>query len=230
MCFSASVSYTAAALLVPAGVYGIRQSARTHEPYWMIALIPLLFGIQQGLEGGIWQSLSGDSDSRRHWLALGFLFFSHFFWLWWVPLSSSRVESDPVRRRMFLFMAVIGILGGSVLYIPLLINPEWLAVSVKQHSIVYTVKMLHDAYLPSGLDRSLYALIVLVPLIYSSHQHLRLFGGLVAMSLLFSVMIYEYAFVSVWCFFAAILSVSILRMMAKLCVMHLADAQYCQDG
>jgi len=212
MCFSATVSYGAAAILIPTGLYSLRQSLRVREPYWMFAVLPLLFGVQQGLEGGVWQNINGDSVDAVYGFALGFLFFSHFFWLLWVPLSSSRIEPEYFRRRLFSLLAVLGGLSGAALFIPLLINLDWVDVSVQQHSIVYTVTMLHDDYLPAGLDRALYALVVLIPLLASSHRHVRVFGTLVAVSLLFAIMIYEYAFVSVWCFFAAALSLYLLRM------------------
>ena len=76
--------------------------------------------------------------------------------------------------------------------------------------LIVPIKMLHDVILPMGLDRALYALVILLPLIYSSHVQVRHFGMLVALSLLISLNIYSYAFVSVWCFFAALLSLYLI--------------------
>ena len=52
-CFSATASFIRAALLVPAGVYCVKKAARLPKPYWVIAVLPLLFGVQQVFEGGM---------------------------------------------------------------------------------------------------------------------------------------------------------------------------------
>ena len=82
MCFSASVSYSAAVVLVTTGVYAIHQARRLHPPYWMWALVPILFGLQQAFEGGVWQELDAGDAGAAVPFALGFHFFSHFLWLW----------------------------------------------------------------------------------------------------------------------------------------------------
>lgn len=213
MCFSASVSLGAATLLVPAGVYSLRLMRNKRQPYWMIALVPLMFGIQQAVEGGVWLAIDNDSRRTVHALALMFLLFSHFLWLLWIPFSSASLEIDTKRQKAFTALALLGGLGGISIYFPLLFFPDWLVIDVVKHSIVYTVNMPHDIYLPTGVDRALYGAVVLLPLLLSSHHHLRVFGVLVTLSMLLSAVVFNYAFVSVWCFFAALLSLYIIRMM-----------------
>jgi len=215
MCFSAAVSYGVAGLLVPTGIYCLQRSREQVKHYWLVAALPLFFGLQQAVEGRIWQAMTGDTPIPIHPWALAFLFFSHFLWLFWVPLASYSVESEPRRRGIFLALAIVGVLAGTLLYLPLLLYPEWLSVSVVKHSIVYEVKMIHDLFLPAGLDRALYALVILLPLLYSSRRRLRNFGVLVALALLFSLNIYTYAFISVGCFFAAMLSFYLLQMFRR---------------
>jgi len=216
MCFSATASYSAAALLVTAGLYCLKQTVRGGAAYWMIALIPLFFGIQQAIEGRLWQLVGvGEAESVRR-LALGFLFFSHFLWLLWIPLASYRLETEACRKGAFLAVTVIGALAGAAIYLPLHSIADWMSVEVRHHSIVYTVLMAHQDYLPDGLDRAIYAWIVLAPLLFSSHRHLRNLGKLFAVSLLLSVAIYDYAFISVWCFFAAVSSLYIIAMFKRL--------------
>jgi len=213
MCFSASVSFGAAALLVPAGAYSLWLAKDTARPFWMIAIVPLMFGIQQGIEGGVWLAIGSSSSLETHTRALMFLLFSHYLWLLWIPFSSSRLENDSRRKKAFTALALLGGLGGSSIYLPLLLFPGWLTVEAAQHSIVYTVNMPHDIYLPTGVDRALYGAIVLLPLLLSSHRHLQVFGVLVTLSMLLSAEVFNYAFVSVWCFFAALLSIYIITMM-----------------
>jgi len=106
MCFSATVSYSAAAVLVTTGVYAVQQARRLPDPHWMLwALLPVFFGIQQAFEDGYgWRSMRWMPMQRC--LALGFHFFSHFLWLWWLPLCSYLVEpgqgstTAKLRRRV----------------------------------------------------------------------------------------------------------------------------------
>jgi len=72
MCFSASVSYSAAAVLVGTGVYAIQQARRLPPPYLMWALVPVLFGLQQAFEGRVWQELDAGNASAAVPFALGF--------------------------------------------------------------------------------------------------------------------------------------------------------------
>ena len=47
MCFSAEASYTAAALLLPAGALASQRAYQANRKYLAIAALPLLFGFQQ---------------------------------------------------------------------------------------------------------------------------------------------------------------------------------------
>ena len=81
MCFSATASFTASALLVPIGVYCVKQSTHVQKPYWIIAALPLIFGIQQAFEGSVWITIESGDPSATRLSALSFMFFSHLFWL-----------------------------------------------------------------------------------------------------------------------------------------------------
>jgi hypothetical protein len=62
----------------------------------------------------------------------------------------------------------------------------------------------------------LYSGIVLVPLLFSSYRQLRIFGGLVGLSMVLAMAVYDYAFISVWCFFAAVLSLYLVLLIRRL--------------
>jgi len=181
-----------------------------------MAFTPLLFGIQQAFEGRVWQLLdAGQSDAAVPY-ALGFHFFSHFLWLWWFPLCSYLFESGVVRRRIFLGLGIFGVLTGGVVYFTVLFHPDWMSVSVEHYSIVYDITSPIRGFFSIPIPASaVYALIVLIPLLFSSHHYLRVFGGLVALSMVFASLSYGYAFVSVWCFFAAGLSLYLVYLIKK---------------
>jgi len=215
MCFSATASFGAAAALVPAGLYCIKKSSELKQPYWLIALLPLVFGLQQVFEGFVWLDLETSTPDPRL-PALGFMFFSHFFWLLWVPLSCFAVETNPLKRKLFMGITLLGTTLGLLMYVPLWIYPDWLNIEVTQHSISYKAILLYDEYIPRIFSRILYALIVLIPLLFSSHFYVRMFGVIIFFSVVFASIFYGYAFISVWCFFAAILSLYILYMILQL--------------
>jgi hypothetical protein len=214
MCFNAAASFAASAVLIPAGIHTLRV-ARAKDASWLpLAAFPFLFGIQQALEGVLWLAL-GDPLGRivgvpppavAPVMALGFLGFAYVLWPTLVPLAARSVEPGPRRRVLFGLLATAGAAGGLFIYLPLLFNPDWLGVGILGGSILYEPKIVLASALSAPLGRGLYALVVLVPLLVSSEPLLRRFGLLVFLSVMLSALAYGYAFVSVWCFFAAMLS------------------------
>jgi hypothetical protein len=223
MCFSASVSYSAAAVLVSTGVYAIRQARRLPRPYLMWALVPVLFGLQQACEGGVWQELDAGDAGAAVPFALGFHFFSHFLWLWWLPLSSYLVEPGQasmignIRKRVLGGCAIFGAFAGALVYSVMIFHPEWMSVGVRVHSITYdfSVPVRSSIHLPIT-PAALYALTTLMPLLLSSHKLIRIFGVLAALSSVLTSEAYGYAYISVWCFFAAVLSLYLVYMIRHL--------------
>jgi hypothetical protein len=217
MCFSATVSFSSAAVLVSTGMYAVRQARHLSRPYQMWALIPVFFGLQQAFEGLVWQGIiAGNSDEVRS-CALGFHFFSHFLWLWWFPLCSYLVEPGKIRKIIFGICALSGAFAGALVYSSMLFHSEWLSVTVRRFSILYefSVPFKGPIHLPIT-PAALYGLIVLVPLIFSSRMLIRIFGVLVVLSVVLASVTYSYAYISVWCFFVAILSLYLVYMIHRL--------------
>jgi len=209
MCFSATASFTAAAVLIPAGVYCLKRSNQIDTCYWGLAIFPLFFGMQQLLEGGVWLALQQGEEGIARGFALGFLLFSHVIWLGWVAYSSYLTESSFWRKRLFLVMVVIGILFGAAMYLPLLHKSSWLGLSIVNHSIYYDLQLVSDAYVSQRIVTLVYAGIILVPLVLSSGMYHRALGGLIFLSGAVTIAFFVWAFVSVWCYFAAIISLYI---------------------
>lgn len=213
MCFSAAVSYGAAAVLVTTGLYAAYKASRLRQPYWVIGLAPIFYGIQQAFEGRVWQMVEAGESTGAVQYALGFLFFSHFLWLWWIPLSSYVLEPERKRKKVFLGTTLFGLLAGTLVYFTLLVTPELVSVVAEEHHIIYDVSSPYRGPISIGIPPSaLYALIILIPLLSSSHRHIRIFGGLVVCSVVLASVAYGHAFVSVWCFFAAVLSLYLVYM------------------
>lgn len=83
MCFSATASLIAGGTLSTVGVLTISQAKTKKElPF---ASIPLLFGIQQLIEGAVWLSFSNSALNSISTYA--YSMFSHVLWPIFVPAS-----------------------------------------------------------------------------------------------------------------------------------------------
>ena len=206
MCFSATASFTSALILIPVGVYCLNKSRKIKKSYWVFAVMPLLFGIQQALEGLVWLEIEPYGSGNVRAAALGFMFFSHLFWIFWVPFSCYMVETDGFRKKLFYLLMFLGAIHGLLIYVPLLVNDDWLSVGLVGNSIDYTALMLHDNYVPVNIMRLMYGVFVLLPLLICSDYKIKLFGISILVSAVISGLYFSYTFISIWCYFAAILS------------------------
>lgn len=207
MCFSATASFTLAAVLMPAGIYTVLEVRRTNPAWLAFGIFPLVFGVQQILEGILWLALVGGNETAVCLSSRGFLFFSHFFWLAWVPFAVWTVEADATRRRLAGLMAIAGFFSGLSVFLPAALIEDWLRVEVIQRSLEYKTILIYEGFIDRSILRAVYAVIVIGSLLLSSHRLIQVFGVLVMASLVLTYAFYAYAFISVWCFFAAVLSV-----------------------
>ncbi|SFN80539.1 hypothetical protein SAMN04487859_10958 [Roseovarius lutimaris] len=79
-------------------------------------------------------------------------------------------------------------------------------MEVVERSLDYKTTLIYDGIITRTVLRLFYAALVVGALFLSSHRRIQVFGGLIAASLALTYAFYAYAFISVWCFFAAILS------------------------
>jgi len=206
MCFSATACFTTGAILLPIGIYSLAKAYQGNKNYLALAAFPLLFGLQQIIEGGLWLALEQRADIGVELTAKGFLFFAYFLWPFFVPLAALLLETNTLRRTLFKIFSFTGFLFGASLYVPLLLYPEWLSVMIVKGSILYQPVLIYDEIVSRTAVRVFYAIIVAVPLLFSTVATLRFFGILIFVSVAVSAAFFAYAFVSIWCFFAAILS------------------------
>lgn len=212
MCFSASASLTASVVLIPTGIYCLKQVKNNAQDYLAIAAWPLFFGIQQGFEGIVWLGIHADQPQLIHYAALSFLFFSHGFWLFWVPLSGFYLETQQPNKQVLLMVTLMGFLYGMILYLPLAWNDTLWSVAVHRGSIDYTTHFIYTDLFPKNFSFITYIIIILSPFLISSDRGYKFLGGLIFLALVITYVAFIYAFISVWCFFAAILSIAVLQM------------------
>ncbi len=206
MCFSATASFALSGVLVPIGVFTIAK-ARRHAPASVpFAAFPLAFGLQQALEGAVWLGLAADNTGLVAAASRGFLFFSHFFWLAFVPFAVWRLEADPKRKRFLAGLAMLGFVYGLSILLPALFQRGGLEVEVVQRSLEYHTVLIYEGFISRAVLKVFYAIIVVSALALSSNGYIRFFAVMITLSLLLTYVFFAYAFISVWCFFAAGLS------------------------
>ena len=208
MCFSATASAVTGLALLPVGAYCIRTALEKDSRYLGLAALPIVFALQQLFEAIVWQGIGCGNPLLIESGSLGFLFFALAFWPFWVPWSTRPLESRPQRKQLLTALAALGCGFTFLLYLPLAMNSHaWLQTSVAGHSIHYefTIFPLFQV-VPGWIWQLCYFAAVTIPLLTVAEGKLRTFGGLVAISAAISQVVFWYAFVSIWCFFAALLS------------------------
>lgn len=205
MCFSASASFVASAALGSLGAIAYTKKKNTRE--WPLALIPIIFAVQQAAEGFLWLSI-GRSNAYTLLFTSIFLFFAFFWWPSFIPYVAMSLESNPKLKRLLRYAWFLGTALGLILYGFFLLRP--LPAFIEGRSVCY-------AYYPYSLAFDAFPLIMLVYIgvtvitgIFSRHRVFQLFSLAAGVGALIAWYFHSTTFTSVWCFFAAILSLILL--------------------
>jgi hypothetical protein len=203
MCFSPTASFTAGALLAGVGVSCVRRAPdRASMP---LAAIPILFGIQQLTEGMVWLALLGVGDADRftsQWAHL-YALFAFALWPIYIPIAVLCLETQIWRRRLLWVLAALGQIVGLTLLWSLAQSD--LRAEAQAGRIAYHFAMIGPSW---GLWAYLAA--TCGALLASSRAFVRGRGVAMGASAALAWTLYQHAFPSTWCFFAALLSGSIL--------------------
>lgn len=197
MCFSATASFVAAGVLGAGGVVTLTKVRSKREI--PIAVIPMLFGMQQFMEGVQW--LSDKPSTVSTVMAHAFLAFA-FLWPTYIPCSILLIEPRPLRKKILAAFSGLGIAVSGFLLFSLFRGH--MAATVTQNHIEYLID-IPKIWWNWGIIP--YMLATVGSCLTSSHRMIRWLGVGVFLSLGASVVFYLLTFGSVWCFFSAILSV-----------------------
>ena len=196
MCFSATASFITGGVLTVVGAVTLKRAV--HTAGLPFAAIPLLFGIQQLVEGVIWLSVPYETMQVRTLATYIYTIFSHVLWPIYIPVAIALIEREPWRRKIMWGFSAIGIVIGVLLAV--LIATQPLTVVVGEH-LIYVVT--HHYEWPMMI---LYITVTCLAPLCSSYWLIRLLGGLALLMFIVTYWFYSVALFSVWCFFAAILS------------------------
>ena len=202
MCFSPEASFLTAGVT---GVVGCLCVARaTHWRELPLALTPLLFGLQQSIEGGLWLALrAAPQGLMAATLTLTYLLFAKVLWPVYAPWAAWRIEPVDRRRKFMLVFAALG-LAVAVYVLPhVLAGPR--SAQIVRGCIAYHAAQDHAQLLDVA-----YLAAVSLPLLLSSHRALVALGVIIFVGCLTAYAFYAWAALSVWCFFAAVASIAVL--------------------
>jgi len=203
MCFSAGASFTGGVIIAAAGIATIRKVRKPSQ--MLFASIPLLFALQQFSEGVIWVSLrSGGYETIKYAATLIFMIMALIVWPVLMPLSALKMEPVRSRKRMISVFLAAGILV-SAYYAFCMVSWDFFPAIEGNH-------IQYRGDFPKALRNPVFALYIfstIPPLFVSSVKRMPLMGALIFISCFITGIFYKEFLTSVWCFFAALISVVI---------------------
>ncbi|MFA6914887.1 MAG: DUF6629 family protein [Parachlamydiales bacterium] len=196
MCFSAEASLGGAAVLGIIG-YATLKKTSLQPSLQLIAIIPLMFALQQLSEGFIWLSYSY-SFPELFVTAVKYIFllFAFIIWPFWIPFAFSYAESPGWRLNVLRAITVLGAFTS--------LTFAYTGFSQTLNVIMWGQSL---RYLGTVPDLTLpYVVATVLPFFITSIQKFKWVGVGMFGAFLLTLYIYFYNFISVWCFFAALLS------------------------
>lgn len=220
MCFSASASFGAGIVLTVIGVATLRKVKQpTQIPF---AALPLLFAAQQITEGFLWLSFTNASFTfLRTPATYIFLFFAQVVWPAIVPTSILMLKKPADRKFIPKLLAAIGgaiaiFLGYCLFTFPIEANAIGNHIAYKQD---YPVNL-------KSFAAALYISATILPPFFFKQRSMLTLGVTILISYVVTAIFYQGYILSVWCFFAAIMSCIIYFVIKELNKNHKIRAKH----
>jgi hypothetical protein len=201
MCFSAGASFVGGAIISAIGVAA--QTKVSKPAQRLFSLIPFFFGFQQLAEGVLWVTLgSGKYPVLQDVVTYIFLVTALVIWPVMVPLSVRLMEEVKLRKRILTGLLVAGCLLAAVYAFCLVYYDIFPQINSFHIEYIYNVPqtLMTIAFV-------FYLVVTVVPFFVSSVKRMWLFGVLIAISCIVTGIFFSQFLTSVWCFFAAIISI-----------------------
>jgi hypothetical protein len=201
MCFCATANFAGSAVLGAVGVATLLEVKHRRE--LLFAAVPTLFALHQFTEGFVWLGLDHMLPaSVAHDAGAAFVLYARGLLPFLLPLSVLLIEPTRDRRRRMVPFVILG--GALMLYILWGLIAAPLQVFLRDHSIVY-----ENLFTSSIVVAVLYVIATCGALLFSGYRYLVVLGILNIIGLIVIVLIKAYAFTSLWCAYAAAISVII---------------------
>lgn len=217
MCFSATASFGASALLVGFSLFsGYKLMQKKVIDYARLDLVgvPMAFGVQQFSEGMVWLSLLHDFSPLIKQISIyTFIFFAFIFWPTYVPFCVIRLERVARNKSVLKMIQLIGLIISAILFYRVIffgIDAEIANCHIMYSSDLTNVNMYVALVIMAG-----YLLTTVGALLLSSLRGMRVLGVLIGIAYVLSLLFYQHYLISVWCFFAAIVSLLVDQMVLR---------------
>jgi hypothetical protein len=198
MCYSPTASFVSAALIGTVGVATVRHVRSPHT--LLFGAIPLLFAVHQFTEGLVWLGLLGRiGPVGRDHAAFLFTMYAQGLLPFLMPLAVALMEPAGWRRRAIFGLVAVGAVAAAWDAYGLIFLPT--RVFIDHQAIAY-----RNAMTGSLSISLLYIVASCGALLLSSYKVVRWYGILNIIALIIVEIVREYAFASVWCFYAASMS------------------------
>jgi hypothetical protein len=204
MCFSPEADAVVGGIVIVVGVDALRHVRTPNQ--LPLASLPLLFGLHQVSEAFVWWGLQGNVAHAVERAALwAYLLFAFAALPVLIPVAVGLIERSPVRRRIIIGFGVLGTAVGVALLAALFRGPIHTVIDGRH--IAYDVDALHFG----AQLTALYVVATCGALLACSYRDIATIGALnlIVVPLLMGLTIS--GFVSLWCFWAAIVSILIAR-------------------
>jgi len=199
MLFMAILNFTLSGAIFVVGILTLRKVSQPKEV--VFALLPLLFALHQFTQGFVWLGQAGLINPRALQIAESlFVFYAQGILQFLVPLAIWLLEPKGWRKTVITGLMYLGaFLTGYSLW-GLTTTPT--EVTIVNGVLYYQNPMTDQLWLGLG-----YVLTTCGSLILSRSIAIELFGWLNFAALVAIYFINPYGFTSVWCLYAAIVSV-----------------------
>ena len=199
MCYSPTASFTSAAIIATIGVATLRQKPEPRA--YLFAAVPMLFALHQFTEGLVWLGLEGRiGPIGRDHLAFLYTLYAQGLLPFLMPLAVALLEPDGPRRKWLFGLSAIGGVAAAWDAYGLIFLP--LHTFVDHAAIAYRNVMTGSLFISL-----LYIAATCGALLLSSYRTVRWYGLLNVIALSIVELVRAYAFASVWCFYAALMSI-----------------------
>ncbi|OBH24615.1 hypothetical protein A5692_04525 [Mycobacterium sp. E342] len=190
--------------LLPVTVATLREVKHWREvPF---ALLPTVFAAHQFIEAAVWPN-SVVSAGAAQLAVRAYVFIALPLLPALVPLGILMLEPRGARLRVAPF-AVLGAVVAAYLAFAVLTQP--IGVTTCPHALEYH-EDVNDPYLWAVL----YVVAVIGPAVMSGYRSITVFGWANLVGLIVVATLYLQAFASLWCIYAAVLSVLVLVHMRR---------------
>jgi len=200
MCFSPEADVATAVVVGALGIDAWRHVDLARER--PLAALPLVLAAHQLIQAFVWWGLRGEISSAlgrsASWLYLA-IAFGVLPVL--VPVAVEALESAPRRPRMSVFVALGAVVSALLMYC-IVRGP--IHARIEGHHIVYAIDLWHG-----GVVTALYVVATCGALVLSEHRYVRRFGAVNLVAVLLLVWLDVDGFISLWCAWAAVVSVAI---------------------